>query len=102
MIAHVAFDVADVTFVASVVVVAFAADGVAHAIVAPVIAEDGPPLPPRIVDRSSLAKLELRVEKYPPSKPLAHAVRAGSWACYMIFALVHSPWSLRARTSRSC
>ncbi len=42
---------------------------------------DGPPLSSRIVDRSSLVKLELRVEKFPPSKPVAHAIRAGSWAC---------------------
>ena len=63
---------------------------------------NGPPLPPRIVARSSLAKLELRMEKYPPSKPVAPAVRAGSWTCCLIFALVHSPWSLRALTKRSC
>ena len=43
--------------------------------------EDGPPLPPRIEDRSSLAKLELRVERCPPSKPVAPADLSGSWAC---------------------
>ena len=35
----------------------------ALAAVTPAVAEDGPPLPPRTVDRSSLAKLESRVEK---------------------------------------
>ncbi len=83
-----------------VVVVADAAN--ADHVVAPAIAEDGPPLQPLIVDRSRLAKLELRVEKYPPSKPDAPAICAGSWACSVIFAHDHSPWSLRARTSRSC
>ena len=83
MVALAAFDVADVVvaFVASIVVdasspvvVAFEVvvvvddvDAPAHvdalAAAAPAVAEDGPPLPPRIVDRSSLAKLELRVEK---------------------------------------
>ncbi len=43
-------------------------------------AEDGPPLPPQTVDRISLAKLELRVEKYPPANPVAPADLAGSWA----------------------
>ena len=42
---------------------------VAHDADASAIAEGGPPLPHRIVDRSSLVKLELRVEKYPPSNP---------------------------------
>ena len=51
------------------------------AAIAPAIVVDGPPLPPWIMVRSSLAKLELRVEKFPPSKPVAHAVRVGSWAC---------------------
>ncbi len=64
---------------------------VAPVVVAPPIVDDGPPLPPRIVDRSSLAKLEFRVEKFPPSKPVAPADRAGSWACCRIFALVQCP-----------
>ena len=54
----------------------------APAEVAPVFAsEEGPLLPPRIEDRSSLAKLELRVERCPPSKPVAPADLSGSWAC---------------------
>jgi hypothetical protein len=54
----------------------------APAEVAPVFAsEEGPLLPPRIEDRSSLAKLELRVERCPPSKPAAPADLSGSWAC---------------------
>jgi hypothetical protein len=37
------------------------------------------PLPnPRTMDRSSLEKLELRMETCPPSKPVAPAVLAGS------------------------
>ncbi len=38
---------------------------------APAADADGHPLPPRIVDRSNLVKLELRVEKFPPSNPVA-------------------------------
>ena len=122
MIAPYAFDAADVAFVVSANVTAFDTFVVvaAHvvvvivvvvavvvvalvAVVVVVIAENGPPLPPRIVDRSRLVKLELlRVEMYPPSKPAALAIRAGSWVYCRIFALAHSPWSLRAMTSRSC
>ena len=72
-----AFD-AYVDVVVAAATLDFAPD-VALAIDVPVIVGDGPPLPPRIMDRSSLAKLELRVEKYPPSKPFAPAARAGSW-----------------------
>ena len=39
---------------------------------------DGPPLPPRIVDRSNLVKLELRMDTSPPSKPVAPVVLVGS------------------------
>jgi hypothetical protein len=49
-----------------------------------------------------LVKLELRVEKLPPSNPVAPALRVGSWACWRIFAVDHMPWSLMARTRRSC
>ena len=70
----VAFVASVVDVASSVVVAAFEAiidddvvDVADHAapsaIVAPAVAVDGPPLPPRIEDRSSLAKLELRVEK---------------------------------------
>ncbi len=45
---------------------------------APAVDVDGPPLPPRIVDRSSLERLELMVETSPPSKPVAPAVLVGS------------------------
>ncbi len=58
----------------------------------------GPPLPPRIVDRSSLVKLELRMETSPPSKPVAPAALVGSCACCLILTLVHNPLSLRAMT----
>ena len=47
--------------------------------------------PPRITDRSSLEKPELRVEKYPPSKPVAPAALAGSCACFQICALGQRP-----------
>ena len=50
---------------------------------APAADVDGPPLPPRIVDRSSLEKLELRMETFPPSKPVAPAALVGSCACCM-------------------
>ena len=83
MAAPAAFDAAadDVEFAASVIAVAssvvadafeafaagasttVAAPDDAHAAAALAVAKDGPPLPLRIVDRSSLAKLELRVEK---------------------------------------
>jgi hypothetical protein len=64
-------DVADVSYsvvadafeVVVVVVVVVAAPTGAPVATAPAVAEDSPPLPPRIEDRSSLAKLELRVEK---------------------------------------
>ncbi len=85
-------DVVACAFVAAVVVTSHvvalvaAPSAAAHAIV-----EDVPPLPPRIVDRNSLAKLELRVEKDPLSIPIAHAVRVGSWVRCRIFVLVHSP-----------
>ena len=46
-----------------------------------VVAGDGPPLPLRIEDRSSLVNLVLRVEKYPPLKPVAPTLHVGSWAC---------------------
>ncbi len=59
------------------VVVGDAADVVVVS-VAPAVDVDGPPLPPRIVDRSSLEKLELMVETSPPSKPVAPAVLLGS------------------------
>ncbi len=65
----------------ALVVAPAAVVAVVLAIVAPAIADVGPPLPPRIVDRNSLAKLDMRVEKFPPSKRVAPAVRAGSWAC---------------------
>ncbi len=59
---------------------------------------DGPPLPPRIVDRSSLEKLELRMETSQPSKPVAFVALVGSCVCCRILTLVHNPMSLRAVT----
>ena len=61
-----------------VVAVAYVTAFVVAIVVVDVVVGDGPPLPPRIVYRSSMVKLELRVEKYPPAKPVAPEVRAGS------------------------
>ncbi len=78
-----AAEAASAPLAAAVVTAAFAdAPADAHGVASPAVAwEDGPPLPPRIEDRSSLAKLELRVERCPPSNPVAPADRSGSWAC---------------------
>ena len=73
-VANVAFAPSTVAAISSAIAAAFEAVVVAaavvalapldaHAVVAPAVAEDGPPLPPRIEDQSSLANLELRVEK---------------------------------------
>ena len=61
-----------------------------------------PPQPSRIMERSSLEKLELRVEKYSPSKQVNPAALEGSCACLRMFALVQRLWSLMARKKRSC
>ena len=50
-----------VAFAVVAALVAALADALAAA--TPMVAVDGPPFPPRIEDRSSLAKLELMVEK---------------------------------------
>ena len=86
----------------AVEVLVVAAVAAAADFAAPAADVDGPPLPPRIVDRSSLEKLELSMETSPPSKPVAPAALVGSCACCRILTLVHNPLSLRAITKRSC
>jgi len=89
VVAVVAFDVADVVAaIAALVALVVVAVGVVDDELVPV------PRPPLIAHRSSLTKLELRVERYPPSKPVAIALLVGSCACCRILAFVHSPWLL--------
>ena len=59
-------------------------------------------LDPLTARRSSLVKLELRIETLPPSKRILPGWLTGSCACLRILVLVQLSWSFFARTNRSC